>query len=411
MISFEEQANAARGQYKITDIKAMTISHVDTVYPVGQQQGRARTRHTFIKVETDAGLSGYGPCGGSGRAARDVIAMLKSGYGRHMNLSPIGKDPLAIEVHFHNLFRAVPQRGNQVRILSGIDIALWDLAGKILNQPVSKLLGGNFRDEIPLYSHCPDAPAERYLDKGWWHDTAQELLEDPRGFRAFKVDIHHALGTIIQQVVPSIGPEEARKVQRMYALAREAFGPDVDIIVHCHDELDVPSAIRVAKAVAPIDPLYYEDPLDVPFSEAWMMLRRATDLPIMTGENLALPDQVLPFLQNGAIDVLQPDLVNVGGITGGKKVADLCALFRIPITLHNVSSWALNMASQQFAAAIFDCPMMECLRYADRVAEAASNAPVIRNGKQKVSTLPGLGLDFNQEYLKAHLEEGEPWWG
>ncbi len=394
---------------KITAVKAMQIAHLGTVYPVGPQQGRQKTRRTYIKIETDTGICGYGPCGASGASARETLARLELGGGRHGNLGLIGKDPLAIEVHFQNMFRAVPQNWPPVRVLSGVDIALWDLAGKILGQPVSKLLGGNFRDEIPLYSHCPDG--DFYLDKIAWRDKAQELLADPRGFRAFKVDIHHAFGTIIQQVLPSISSEDARRVHRMYTYAREAFGDDVDIIVHCHDELDVPSAIKVAEAVEPIKPLFYEDPLDVPFSENWLALRRATRLPIMTGENLAWPEAVLPFLQHQAVDVLQPDLVNAGGITGTRRMAHLAGLYRIPICLHNVAGWALDMASQQFSAAIFNCPMMECLREADQVAEAASNAPVVRNGRMRVSTLPGLGLDFDQEYLKANLAEGEPWWG
>lgn len=409
----DAQATSAKGMVKITAIKAMSVESEGTVYPVGKPQGRAIMRRTYIKIETDAGISGYGPCGGGGgNTARDVIRGMETGWGRHMNLSLIGKDPLAIEVHFQNMFREVPQRGmGGVRILSGIDIALWDLAGRLLGKPVSKLLGGNFRDEIPLYSHCPDASPDEYLDPGWWRAAADMLLNDGHGFRAFKVDSHHAYGAIIGQVVPSIGPAEERNVRKMYALAREAFGEETDIIVHCHDELDVPSAVRVAKAVEPIDPLYYEDPLDIPYSDAWLALRRATRLPIMTGENLALPDQVLPFLQNQTVDVLQPDLINAGGITGTKKMVALAEVYRIPITLHNVSSWALNQASQQFAASVFNCPMMECLRQADEVAEASSNAPVIVNGKQKVSTLPGLGLDFDFDYLKGHLAEGEPWWG
>ncbi|MFH1085442.1 MAG: enolase C-terminal domain-like protein, partial [Chloroflexota bacterium] len=178
-----------------------------------------------------------------------------------------------------------------------------------------------------------------------------------------------------------------------------------------HDELDVPSAVRVARAVEPINPLYYEDPLDIPYSDGWLTLRRATRLAIMTGENLYGPEQVLPFLVNQAVDVLQPDLINAGGITGTRKMVDVAEAYRTPTTLHNVSSWALNQATQQFAAAIFNCPMIECPREADLVAEVASNAPVIRNGKQKVSLLPGLGIDFNQAYLKANLAEGEPWWG
>ena len=141
----------------------------------------------------------------------------------------------------------------------------------------------------------------------------------------------------MQQYIPSIGPQEARKIHQAYALAREALGPDIDIIVHCHCELDVPSAIQVAEAVEPIKPLFFEDPLAPAFSEAWMALRRTTRLPIMTGENIELAEQAMPFLQHQAVDCLQPDLINSGGITGTKIIADLAALYRIPVCLHNVS--------------------------------------------------------------------------
>ena len=385
----EALADRVRGDVKITSIKAMQV----------------QTQGTLIKIETDAGITGYGECGGSGPVARSVIAELDGGRLPHLGL--IGKDPLAIQVHFHNMFYAFPQRGRNVRVLSGIDIALWDLAGKILGQPVSKLLGGNFREEIALYSHCTGGD---YFSKAAWRDRAQELMADPQGFRAFKVDIHHPLGVPMQQYTPSIGPREARKVEQAYALAREAFGPDIDIIVHCHCELDVPSAIRVAEAVESIEPLFYEDPLAPAFAESWLALRRATRLPIMTGENLELPEQALPFLQHGAIDVLQPDLINSGGITGTKMIADLAAIYRIPVCLHNVRGLVLAMASQQWSAAVFNCPLMESRRGDQQARAAASNAPTIENGRMKVSKRPGLGLDLDLEYLNAMRVDGEPGW-
>lgn len=383
-------AASARGAVAITAIKAMEV----------------RGQGTLVKIETDAEISGYGECHGSGPFARSVIASLEGGRLPHLGL--VGKDPLAIQVHFHNMFHAYPQRGRQVRVLSGIDIALWDLAGNLLGQPVSRLLGGNFRDEIPLYSHCPGGD---YLSRDAWRERAQELRDDPKGFRAFKVDVHHALGIPMQQYTPSIGPAEARQVGRAYALAREALGEDVDIIVHCHCELDVPSAIRVAAAVEEIEPLFYEDPLAPPFSDSWMALRRATRLPIMTGENVELAEQALPFLQHQAVDVLQPDLINSGGITGTRTIADLAAVYRIPVCLHNVSGLVLAMASQQWSAATFNSPMMECKRGDEQARAAAGNPPVIREGRMRVSDRPGLGLDLDQQYLKAMRVEGEPWWG
>ena len=134
-------AASALGLSKITRIQALQL-----------QAGQ-----TLIRVDTDAGLSGYGECNTAGPVARSVIA----GYncaGRLPNLALVGKDPLAIiQVHFHNMFYAYPQRRREMKVAGGIDMALWDLAGKILNRPVSKLLGGNFRDEVLLYSHAPAA--------------------------------------------------------------------------------------------------------------------------------------------------------------------------------------------------------------------------------------------------------------
>src|SRR5438552_291373 len=142
---YQALAAAAQGLTKITRIQALEL-----------KEGR-----TLIRVDTDAGLSGYGECNTAGPIARSVIAAY-NGAGRLPHLALIGKDPLAIQVHFHNMFYAYAQRRREIKVLSGIDMALWDLAGKILNQPVSKLLGGNFRDEILLYSH---ATGGDYLSK------------------------------------------------------------------------------------------------------------------------------------------------------------------------------------------------------------------------------------------------------
>ncbi len=389
----DDLAGSARGQLKITAIKAL-------------QYMSGPLSRVLIKIETDAGISGYGPCGGTGPLARQAIALLEGPRLPHLGL--IGKDPLAIGVHFHNMFHAYRQRYRLTRIFSGIDMALWDLAGKALNLPVSRLLGGTFRERIPLYSHCTGGD---YFSREEWRQRADSMIHDPHGFKAYKIDIHHALGVPMQQYTPSIGAQGAAKVRRAYELAREALGDGIDIIVHCHAELDLPSAVAVAKAIEPIKPLFYEDPLDPTYSVSWAALRRSTNLEIMTGEVLELVDGVLPFLENRAIDVLQPDLMNAGGITGTKRIADLAELYRVPVCLHNVSGYALNMASQQFSAAVFNCPRLECTRNGDEAPEAASNAPVIEDGHMLVSQRPGLGIDLDQDYLKAHRVEGEPWWG
>lgn len=360
---------------------------------------------TLVRVETDAGVYGIGPCHGTGPFVRAAIAALEGPRLPHLGL--IGKDPLTIDVHFHNMFYAYPQRGRVVGVLSAIDIALWDLAGKLLGQPVCRLLGGPFRDEIPLYSHCQGGD---FLSREEWRARAQGMKDDPYGFKAYKIDIHHVLHSHMQEYIPSIGPRMVRDVAQAYGLAREELGDEIDIIVHCHNELDLTSAIQVAAAVEPIKPLYFEDPIAPEYSDAWMALRRTTRIPLFTGENIVLAEGALPFLQNQAVDSLQPDLINCGGISGARRIADLAALYRIPISCHNVSGYVLDMASQQFSASVFNCPLLECRRTAAQAPEATGEKLVIRDGKMKVAMRPGLGLELDFDYIKANRAEGEPWW-
>ena len=384
-------AQPARGMVKITAIKALQIKNAQTL----------------IRIDTDAGVSGYGECGTDGNTARAVIKAYNGG-GRLPHLGLIGKDPLAIQVHFHNMFYAYEQRGRAMRTLSGIDMALWDLAGKLLNLPVSKLLGGNFRDEVEVYSHCP--PGD-FLSKAEWQARAQDMKSTFNGIRTFKIDTHVVLGLPMQQYTPSLGPQDFRKMANAYAMAREALGDDIDIIVHNHCEYDVPSAIGIAQAVEPIKPLYFEDPLQPQWSEGWLALRRATKLAIMTGENMELAEWAVPFLQNQAVNIFQPDIVNSGGISGARAIAALAAEYRIPIALHNVSGVFLNMASQQVAAATFNCPRMEMAKRALGMNLGGKSPVVVQNGKMKVSTLPGLGVEVDEKYLRANMAEGETYWG
>jgi galactonate dehydratase len=387
---FQALAQPTRGMTKITAIKALQIQNAQTL----------------IRIDTDAGISGYGECGTDGSTARAVIRAYNGG-GRLPHLGLIGKDPLAIQVHFHNMFYAYEQRGRAMRTLSGIDMALWDLAGKLLKLPVSKLLGGNFRDEVEVYSHCP---AGDFLSKEQWRNRAQLLKTGFNGVRIFKVDTHNVLGIPMQQYTPSLGPQDFRKMATAYAMAREALGDDIDILVHNHCEYDVPSAIGVAQAVEPIKPIYFEDPLQPGWSEGWMALRRATRLPIMTGENMELAEWAVPFLENQAVNIFQPDIVNSGGITGASMIAALAARYRVPIALHNVSGLLLNMASQQVAAATFNCPRIEMAIRALKLTLGGKNPLEVKDGKMKISTLPGLGVEIDEKYLKANAAPGEPYW-
>ncbi|MBN9660021.1 MAG: mandelate racemase/muconate lactonizing enzyme family protein [Acidobacteria bacterium] len=386
---FQALAAPDSGKVKITAVKAMAIKNI--------------ANNCLIKIETDSGLVGYGEAGASGPMARARIET--------MNGLLLGKDPLAIEVHFHQMTSLMHTYMAQIGVISGIDMALWDLAGKILNKPVCVLMGGPFRDAIPMYSH---GLGFNMLDKGSCREWAARIKAMPEGFNAFKNGIDPVLGVPAARYANTLMPEDLRKVHTAYTNTRDAVGDEIDIAVHCHNEMDTPSAIGVAKAVESMNPLFLEDPLNVTFHEGWAALKRSTRIPILTGEKLELVRGFKPFLDTQVADIVHPDLAFAGGLTGTKKIADHAALTRTPVALHNVGSLILTIANAHFGASIQNFYRSESAlgrptRHVEKMA--ASNPPEVRQSKLKVPMGAGLGLDLNQEYLKANLVDGEPWWG
>jgi L-alanine-DL-glutamate epimerase-like enolase superfamily enzyme len=373
---------------KITNVRAMAIRNI--------------AGNCLIRIDTDSGLTGHGEAGATGPMARARIDTMKSLL--------IGKDPLQIEVHFHNMTTLMHTYMAHIPTISGIDMALWDLAGKLLGAPVSTLLGGPFRDAIPMYSHGINLDM---LDKASCRDWAQRIKEMPEGFTAFKNNIDPLLGVPVARFAPTLSTQQLRNVARGYANCREAVGDDIDIAVHCHNELDTPSAIAVAKAVEPMNPLFVEDALNPPFSEAWLALRRSTRVPLLTGEKLEMVRGFKPFLDNQAVDFIHPDLAFAGGITGTRKIADYAAQFRTPVALHNVGSLVLTYANAHFGASIQNFYRSESqLGRPDHYIEgmSAAGAPEVRKGLLKVPSGPGLGLEINSEFLKQNLPDGEVYW-
>ncbi|MBI3758726.1 MAG: mandelate racemase/muconate lactonizing enzyme family protein, partial [Deltaproteobacteria bacterium] len=357
MNTLRAYAEPHKGKVKITGIKAMQV------------QGIAG--NTLIKVETDAGLVGYGEAGSTGPMARSWIKSFLPQIA--------GKDPLSIELHFHNMSTLMHTYMANVGVLSGIDIALWDLAGKITGQPVNVLLGGPFRDAIKLYSH---AMVSKPQDVGLWREWAAQVKAAPEGFSAFKIGIDPIIGVPAARYTPTLDSEQVRKLTRAFAAVREAAGEEIDIALHCHNELDVPSAIRAAQAIEPVKPLFYEDALNPPFSEGWMALRRATRVPLLTGEKLELVRGFKPFLDNQAVDYIHPDLAFAGGFTGTRKIADYAQLTRTPLALHNVGSLILCYASAHFGSAIHNFFRSESAlgrptKHVEKMS--ASGAPDVRN--------------------------------
>jgi L-alanine-DL-glutamate epimerase-like enolase superfamily enzyme len=374
---------------KITGISAMALNNI--------------AGNSLIRVDTDSDLTGYGEAGATGPMARARIETIKPLL--------LGKDPLEIEVHFQQMSSMMYNYMAHIPTVSGIDIALWDLAGKILGRSISELLGGGFREEIAMYSHGIGVDL---LDKASCRAWAQRIRSMPEGFTVFKCDAHNVVRLPSGVYANTLTTSQLRDIRTAYENAREAVGDDIDIAVHCHGEFDTLSSIGIAKAVGPMNPLWIEDPMPPVFSEGWVALRRSTNLTLLTGEKLELVRGFRPFLDNQVVDIIHPDLAFAGGITGTKKIADFAALSRTPVALHNVGSLILTYANAHFAASIQNFYKSEsALGREGHHLEgmAATNPPAVRGGMLRVPGGPGLGLDLSEDFLRKNMMPGETYWG
>jgi L-alanine-DL-glutamate epimerase-like enolase superfamily enzyme len=401
LFQFHELAAAQRKRPKIRDVQVMMLEGNRT--------------YTLVKITSDDGLFGIAEAYGSpGVGVKEQILSLKPWL--------VGKDPLEIDTLYTWMGRGTRNLSgtrtdgsahNLIRAVSGIEMALWDLAGKILDVPTSTLLGGKFRERVRVYDHS--AP-KNMLDKGACKEWAARVKAHPAGFTAHKFGFPHTSLTTDLARDPSnrmLTTRELINIQQGFENCREAIGWDHDIMVHCHWEYDLRTSIQIADAVESIKPQYLEDPLPVDYSDSWKRLCESTKVPICMGENLARREGFKDFILNGGADILHPDLRNSGGFLETKRIADLAHIFGIPMACHNTGSQVNTYATCQWAASIRDYMSCETVTgeggWMDQVL--VLDGPYIKDGFIQVSDKPGLGITLNPDVVKAHLAAGESYWG
>lgn len=398
MDTLNNLSESYKNRVRITAIKALQL----------RQHGQS-----LVKVETDAGVFGIGEAGAPGPIVR---AHLRDYFEPRL----IGKDPLNIEQLWHTMTHSVSQwqaRYVHMPTVSGIDTALWDLAGKLLNRSVSELLTGRFRDEIVLYFNVNSHP-EDWQSKQSCQEWAARETSYPQRFRTLKMGFDHLLASGPRKDAHQGGrpcntllQSELHLIQKGYENCREALGWEKDLIVHCHNEWDLPSAIGIAQAVQSAQPLWVEDGLPVMYSDAWKAYKLASPVRVMTGEKLELLSEFLPFLANGAVDVLHPDVAYAGGITGCRKVAELAELFYVPVVTHCVGSLVQLLASAHYGAMVQNFIMSENRIPNGGLFEDMNEDGVqVIDGKLQLPSLPGLGIKLNPAVIKDNLMPGEPYW-
>ena len=392
LASFRELGAANRDQVQITDIKTMILQGPRT--------------YTLVRVDTDADVHGFAEAYGSpGIGVREAIHGLREFF--------VGKDPLQIDALY-----TVPRYTDgsahaQQRAMSGIEMALWDLAGKLLDVPTYKLLGGKFRDRVRLYDHSH--PSD-FFDKSVLRDWAQQVKESPFGINM------HKFGPLRNTPSMDFGRDpanrmmssaELRRFRQGFENCREALGFEHDILIGCHWEFDLRSAIDMAVALEDVKPMFLEDPLPVAYSESWKRLAAMSPVPICTGENWMRRAEALPFVTNAAIDILHPDLRNSGGFLENKRMADLADLYFLPMANHNTGSVVNGMASVHWASTIRDYFACETVFFDGGWMDdvIVHEGPLTQDGFVTVPDQPGLGIELDPDVVKAHLAPGETWWG
>jgi L-alanine-DL-glutamate epimerase-like enolase superfamily enzyme len=383
-----------KGRVKIRDMKIMMMQGPRT--------------YTLVKIVTDSGLYGIGEGYGSpGVGVKEQMLALKPEL--------IGKDPLEIDAIYTGLGQRTDGSAHALmRAVSGIEMALWDLAGKILGVPATTLLGGKFRDRVQVYDH---AAPRNMLDPKSCRDWADKVKADPHGFTAHKFgpprstpesDIARDRSNRL------LTTKELADIRRGFENCREAVGWGRDIMVHCHWEYDLRTSLQLAEAVEPIRPLWLEDPLPPDYSDSWQRLVAGSKVPICTGENLSRREGFKDFIIHQGCDIVHLDLRNTGGLLESKRIADFAHVFALPVANHNTGSMINTLATIQWAASIQDYIACETIvgqgGWMDEVV-LHEGGPVIQQGHIKLPNKPGLGIELNPDVVKAHLAEGETYWG
>jgi galactonate dehydratase len=364
---------------------------------------------TFVKIETsDPGTVGWGDCtdwGSPGPIAATIEKMAEL---------VVGRDPMQAERIWWDLYDQSMRHtgGIAFKAMSGIDSALWDIRGKVLNAPVWQLLGGKMRDDLRLYwSHCGSVRANRGERLGCkpvkntrdLEELAGEVRE--RGFTALKTNIF-ALedvpidGSGVRGGVGDLHPAVRRSAEHIVGTFRRVLGPDVGIALDVAFRFKLGGAIKLAQALEPYDLMWLEtETFD---AKALRLIRESTKTTICTGESIFGTAGFRPFFENYSQDVVMPDLA-WNGVTMGKKIADMAWAYDVLCAFHNCHSPMNTLVSANVAATIPNFFILEFdVDDAPWRDELMTHPFTIERGHLKLPDRPGLGSDLIEEELLKH---------
>jgi galactonate dehydratase len=355
--------------------------------------------YIFVEVQTDEGITGWGEVTTTHPVAnRAVCAILRE-------LSPmiVGDDPIQIEKIWNKIFRRftyMGSRGATTNAISGIDIALWDIRGKALNQPIYNLLGGAVRDSIELYTHPdpnigPDEArkqAKEIADSGhsaMKFDPYPSMAEEQNGYLSGKMDAR--------------GEAEGNEITAAF---REGAGPDMELLIDAHGRFDVPTAVRLSRSVSSSNIHWWEEPVPVESTHALKNVRAQIELPISVGERLHTRWEFVAVLEQDLTDFLMPDVTWTGGISELKKISTMAEAYYVPISPHDASGPINVLAGAHVMMSVPNFYRLETARHRLDAYDVFIEAPLdVREGNLHVPDSPGLGVEMNMDFLRSNADE------
>ena len=354
---------------------------------------------TFVEIKTDEDISGFGEstnwtAGGSFLSANAIIQMREL---------LIGEDPSDIERLWQKIFRAysyLGSRGLPTTALSGIDIALWDIKGKVAGMPVYELLGGSIRSDVELYANAwftgcktPEefaAAAERTIAAGHSAIKLDPFLE--KAFTNFSDG-------------GRISAEGEELAYDIVAAIRDAVGPKIEILIDAHGNFDVPTAIRLANNLFDRSNIgWFEEPVPPEGIDALKVVRENSRAPICVGERLFTRWDFLPVLNSGLADYLMPDVVWTGGISELKKISIMAEPYFVPISPHNANGSLQIVSGIHVMMTVPNFYRLEhCVAFIPTYNNFLGDPIIFDGGRASISGKPGLGHDLDMDSVNANL--------
>lgn len=372
----------------------------------------------YLQVETDEGVVGLGE---TFLGADAVVAWV------HENAAPylLGRDPLRIEQHWQALKGFVGMNSSSVenRGRSAVDIALWDIFGKVAGMPLNQLLGGRVRDAIPVYNTCAGPfyaraiPIAGEVSTNNWQlgeggeledmaaflerpaELARELVaEGIRGMKMWPFDLF-----VRESDGHYIAPADLERGVDLFRAVRDAVGDDIELMVDLHTLWDLPAATRIAHALEEVRPFWIEDPIRSDDVGALREFRSSTRIPTTAGETLGTRWSYRDILERRALDVIMCDPVWVGGVSEVRRIAAMTEAYQLPITMHDCNGPVQFSVGVHLSTHLPNATLQESVRAYHRTwyRDIAERVPEIAHGMAVPLDAPGHGVELREETTSA----------